>query len=169
MNINRKLKPDLVDQKFTNKISRTLNQPKKDYWKPTKNFFQQIYADWIEPNFYFFAFALFILLLLLCRYRMIQTERLEEQMMEMSGYTSPKANINTESDESQLANIVMGTYHKSKEMYVEPKINTNKYTDRVTWAGTGTMPATAPTTMPALAYPMYPYSKGGALLPANSR
>jgi len=102
---------------------------------------------------------------------MIQTQRLEDSMQEDSpdvGSTYPYANPETE---SQVTDFIMGTYHKSKELAVEPKINTKKYTDRVGWANLSqtepivTVNQNKPPTQSGFAYPMFPYVKGGSFVP----
>jgi hypothetical protein len=157
MNINKRLKPNLVDSKFTDKITRTLTQPQRDYWKPAKNLLQRIYQDWIEPNFYFFVFLFAILLFLLCRYRMIQTERLEK---EIAGdfYEAPK-NSKDDVDLSAFSDMFIKEYTRSKEQSIEPS---GAYTHQ------GGMSNVSQKDQ-GYAYPIYPYSKGGKLVPASSK
>lgn len=200
MNINKHIKPNLIDTKITNKISRTLNHPQKDYWKPTKNFLQKIYADWIEPNFYFFFFLFVIIILLLCRYRMIQNQRIELMMSDpiynenkinqnqdlSQNFVQNTALNNNKSSDASPANILLNIYDKSKDLALEPKINTSKRLERVEWAdpnsaetyekmhGINLVPKNNEMKKKknsdkfddfaygsSLAYPMYPYVKGG--------
>lgn len=170
MNINKNLKPNLVDPKYRIKISKTLNPPKPDYWKPTKNVFQLIYSDYIWPNIWFFICVFVIILLLLYRYRTIQNQKLEERFRATS-------NINPISKEDEIINILsnndirnvnysdiaINAYTQQKEKSAEPRININKNTNRINWA------IVSETNQPGLAYPIFPNVKGGSLLPSTPK
>ena len=170
MNINKRLKPDLLDPKYKDKITRTLTKPQRDYWKPTKNFFQSIYENYIQPNIYFFILLIIIIILLLCRYRMIQNQRIEEAFrIEQDVSVSQQVNSATMSD------IAMDIYRRSKEDATEPRIKIEKNTSRVEWATPEktfaqlqNAAAKKPLNKPQFAYPIYPYAKG-TLLPPTAR
>jgi hypothetical protein len=173
MNINQRLKPNLVDPKYKAKISRTLNPPQNDYWKPTKNVAQTIWADYIRPNVWFFVFLVFVLVLLLYRYRTIQNQRMEESFI-----TEPKPEINLDEKLLDYSDVALDIYHHQKECAVEPKTNTNSKKSRVKWAtpaneqgqwGQQTQQAQLAPPNPKIAYPMFGYSKGGTLIPPSHR
>jgi len=159
MNINKRLKPNLLDPKCRTKITRTLNPPREDYWKPTKNVFQMVYADYIKPNFYFFLFVGVFCVFLLYRYRIIQNQRLEEKfILAQNTKTETNENILTYSD------IALNIYNQQKEKSVEPRVKTVA-NNRINWAPVKEREPT----QPQFAYPMFPYAKGGTLVPPTSR
>lgn len=162
MNINKKLKPNLVDPKYRLKINKTLNPPKQDYWKPTKNVLQMVYSDYVLPNIWIIIFIFVILLLLLCRYRMVQNQKLEEAFKLVQ-------DTQVRTDETiNYSDIAINAYNQQKEKSAEPRINTTKNTNRVNWAPTSQ--SNILETLPSgLAYPMFPYVKGGTLLPSTPK
>ena len=87
---------------------------------------------------------------------MIQNKRIEDTF----DYTHAKQNMQEYSD------IAYDLYNKNKEDLIEPKINTKKNTDRIEWADTNT---NIYNRTQSFAYPMYPYAKGGSLIPAGQR
>ena len=166
MNINKRLKPNLLDPKCKIKITRTLNPPREDYWKPTKNVLQTIYADYIRPNFYFFLCLGIFFVFLMYRYRVIQNQRLEEQFnLTQDTKVESNENIITYSD------IALNIYNQQKEKSVEPRVNTDIPNNRVKWAPIKEVEPIGPigSIGPQFAYPIFPYAKGGRLVPPTPR
>lgn len=160
MNINKKLKPNLIDPKCRTKLTRTLNPPQQDYWKPTKNVLQTIYADYIRPNFWFFVFVAIILIFLLYRYRVIQNQRIEEKFM-------IDQNTKAKSSEHIYSDIALNIYDRQKVKSHEPRIDTSVPNTQVRWAQIKEVEPTIQS--PKFAYPMFPYAKGGTLVPPTPR
>ena len=160
MNMNRRIKPNLIDPKITRKISRTINPPEKDYWGPTKSTAQAFYENYIKPNFYFFILVILFICFLIYRYRIVQDQRFESEYIDMEQLPLEPAKPITYTD------MLMDIYKTSKELSYEPKINTSKRTNRVEWAqGTNQNDNLNRYNQfqPKFAYPIYPYKKGGSL------
>jgi len=169
----KRLQPNLIDPIIGKKIVKTLNPPIQDYWKPTKMTFLSFYQDYIKPNIYLVIFICIILILLLYRYRVIQTERENnEHMSNIENNTAtnivsvttpthsraivsvPKPKVSV--IQKEHANALLQLYDKQKEdsrdnETVASSLKKFKYKK------------------PRLAYPMYPYTKGGSLVPAAAR
>lgn len=190
MNMNRRIKPNLVDPKISRKISRTINPPKKDYWAPTKSTLQSFYETYIRPNFYFFLFIFVLICFLLYRYRIVQDERLEQELVPapVPEYFHVEQNQSVNTNPAKIytksyTDLLLDVYSKSKELSYEPKINTSKKTNRVDWApqnkkiNLNSNPHLNmnpnlnpnPNLKPKFAYPMYPFVKGGSLLSPSKR
>lgn len=151
MNINKKLKPNLVDPKYRAKIGKTLNPPEDDYWKPTKNVAQTIYADYVRPNIWLFVLILAFLIFLLYRYRIIQNQRVEENLRSKK----TQENYSPQNPTIDYSDIALHIYNQQKEKSTEPKVNTKRNTDRVNWAQP----------RDTFAYPIFPNTPGGTLIP----
>ncbi len=181
MNMNKRLKPNLIDSKVTDKISRTINPPKKDYWKPTRNVLYVFYSDYVQPNFYFFLFVVTVLLFLLYRYRIVQDQRAEENFETGTNHVGictdqfcenkPNYKANSKTDVQLYSDAVLDIYNKSKELSLEPRVRTSKNNDRVEWApAPGSKSGSKSTSKsPKFAYPMFPFTKGGTLAPIPNR
>lgn len=186
MNINKRIRPALVDSKITSKLVRTLKKPEVEHWKPVKNLLQTIYSDWIEPHSYFFICLALFIIFLLYRYRTIQNQKIEEEMMKEMGVSSEK------SDYDRYTEMVLAAYNQQEKQRIEPMVKIlPKHADRIRWHSDDSeseSPAKRskkrkdklppayqyiqqPANMPnsGFAYPMYPYVQGGTLLPAQSR
>jgi|SRR5271154_4061104 len=170
MNKNNRLKPNLLDPIIKQKIIKTLNPVKEDYWEPTKNIFQTFYQKYIRPNIYLILFIIFILLVLLYRYRVIQKDR--QKNTEMANEMPDNEMPNNESNEiNDYTNLIMTAYNQQKEDSREPPIK--KFSERVEPAPIKTNLKNnlknnlKKNQMPRFAYPIYPYAKGGSLAPAG--
>lgn len=153
MNTNKRLKPNLLDPAIPQKIIKTLNPPKPDYWAPTKSTFQNIYQNYIRPNFGLIIVIIIICLLLLYRYRVIKGDRENKQELKIE---QPKVIVsNPQIDE--YTNTIINAYNQQKEILREPPIKYVKNQKLNQNVG------------PKFAYPMYPYGAGGSLIPNASR
>jgi len=137
MSLNKKIKPALVDVFFKNKIINTLRPPKKDYWEPTKNTLKNLFNTIILPNIWVIFFLIFLLVLLLYRYRNVQLKKYYQE--------SPDVNA-----EPNLGDMTMIYYEQQKEASRQPKIirAENKISQSESMRA------------PYGAYPMYPYTGG---------
>lgn len=157
---NKYLKPNLVDPFIEEKIIKTLKpQPMEDYWAPTKNSIHSFYIDYIIPNIYIIIFIIIILILLVYRYRTIKNER-EEKLIVMQ-YKYPKQNkpvAENTREVQEKVDLLIKLYNEQKENSREPRIKDIN-------------PRMEPANIksPKLAYPMYPYTKGGVLTPSSYR
>lgn len=133
MNINKRLKPNLIDPIMEQKIIKTLKPP--DYWAPTKNVFNEFYKDYIRPNMVLIIIIIFICMLLFYRYWTIKNERINEPPKKAQPILQYPTLNKSQSD------LLLEYYYKQKEASLEPK----------------------PVKSMQLAYPLYPYSKGGTL------
>ena len=184
------LKPNLLDPALSQKIVRTLKPPREDYWKPTKNFAQTIYQQYIIPNIYIILFVIVLLIILFYRYRSIKTERdkkiLEEMINQSYQETSPNACVRPEGftpnacgskypsdlsrtpqsspplpvDQDEYTKLVMMMYDRQKEDSREPPINRKAISSRIDY-----LPS--PSKKSGFAYPMYPYYPGGKFVSAG--
>ena len=170
MNINKRLKPNLVDPIIGQKIVKTLKPLKEDYWEPTRNIAKSFYNDYIKPNFGVVIFIIIIIILLIYRYRVIKSTR-ENKLINKPN--NPPANTticnknnckdgscaiqqNNANDIDEYSDALIQLYNQQKENSREPKIkNPNKRMQ--------------PANGPKLAYPMYAYVPGGSLAPSGSR
>lgn len=112
---NKKLNPDLYDQKLNDKIVKTLNRPSS--WEPTKSLLSQIYDDFIYPNRNLIFFTIILIIFLCYRYRKRQT-RLEEEMLN---------NISQETKEN-YDDLIIKIIEEQKNINTEPKIKPLKTT-----------------------------------------
>lgn len=169
---NKRLKPKLLDPIIEKKIIKTLKPPQEDYWAPTKNSFQSFFQNYIRPNVYLIIFIIIICLLLLYRYRVIKNDRENKlnkiQPAPAQNYMSNNINFRHNSNVSiplernytdeEYADLLLHLYNQQKEDAREPKIK--HFNNRM-------MPVSKQ--VPKLAYPLYPYSKGGTLAPSSTR
>ena len=184
MNINKRLKPNLVDPIVVQKIVRTLNPPKQDYWEPTKNVMHSFYTNYIKTNFGLIIVIIIICIFLVYRYRVIKSKRENEPITKKQINCQQQQNCQSQQNFQPLDNcpqqqncqsqqncqlqqnsdpnieeykkLLVTLYNKQKEDLREPPIkNFNKRM----------IPAQAP----RLAYPMYAYVPGGSLAPSGSR
>lgn len=181
--MNKRIKPDLVDAKIIRKLNHVVN-PSKDYWEPTKNVFKSFYENYIKPNFYFFLFVIIFLFFLLYRYKMVRDEKIEEEISDfdksslhhfangIENYQQYYVNYVNEPQarpiiERTYTDILFDAYNKSKELSYEPKINTSKKKNKIGWAQYDKEKhsnyAFNQKPQMRLAYPVYPYIKGGTL------
>lgn len=144
---NKRLKPNLLDPAIEKRIIKTLRPEQEDYWEPTKNTFQSIYSDYIQPNIYFVIFLVLVFLLLLYRYRIIQKNR-NENYYEQPIIQPPVVNNN-----------FIDLYNMEKEQLMDMEINKGKKGKKDIFS----------TPARKVAYPMYPYSDGGTLVPSGKK
>lgn len=163
--MNNKLpKPNLIDPIIRKRIMKTLMPEKPDYWGPTRNSFRSFYNNIIKQNIPLVIFVIFIILFLIYRYRATKRERNEKTISDEQNVplvaTPPlgKQNADRKPDPStdEYAKLLLQYYNQEKESAREPVIK--KFSTRMD-----------PAPGPKLAYPMYPYTKGGSLLPGGSR
>ncbi len=160
MNINKRLRPNLLDPVIEKKIIKTLKPIQPDYWAPTKNKIQSIYLNFIKPNIFLLLFIFFIILLLIYRYQTTKKDR-EKRELEKNYENLDDDNKNNsiknkmpKKEINEYTNLLLQLYNHQKENLREPlakKSSKSKYT-----------------MSPKHAYPMYPYD-GGSLAPSNSR
>lgn len=137
--MDKRLKPNLVDPIIQQKIINTLNPPKEDYWGPTKTTIYDFTNNYIIPNILFIIVLIIVGIILFYRYRITQKEKEKTQLD-----TYPDIQPNT--DQQLASKLAMEMYTQQKEQMREPTKQ-----------------------KPSFAYPMYPYSKSGNLVPGNSR
>jgi len=150
------LKPNLIDSTLRDKIIKTLNPPKEDYWAPTKTSVKSIFEKYIKPNYLFFLIILVLIFFLIYRYRIVKADR---EKAEMEKYYKSIQDTNSLPPSSQVeqldtASILLHLYNLQKENMREPplaKKDNNLQTE------------------PNFAYPMYPYTKGGTLASSNRK
>lgn len=144
MNTNKQLKPNLVNPIVKEKIIRTLNPPKEDYWAPTKNVFQSFYQNYIKPNIYLILFLIFLIVLLVYRYRIIKSRKTQNKSnTDIANKKDKPENINDE-----YIDAAFQIYKQQKDEYYEPKLKSKNKS--------------------GYAYPMFPY-QDGTLMPPGSR
>ncbi|XWV24833.1 mg596 protein [Tupanvirus deep ocean] len=174
MNNNKHLKPNLLDPIIEKKIIKTLKPPNHDYWAPAKSGVKSFFENYIKPNIGLVIFIIIIILFLIYRYRVIKKDR-EAKEIEKFYKNTYGIDINQENNDNQIklqdpihikdsipldknsqdyTNLLLYLYNQQKESSREPQLK--KYNNK-------TMTNTK------LAYPMYPYARGGSLAPANSR
>jgi len=134
MNINKRIRPALIDPKVTNKLVRTLRKPDGEQWKPVKNFLQSFYSDWVEPHSLFFICLALFVIFLLYRYRTIQNQKYEAEMMREMGINdqTPKE----KSDYDKLSLLILEAYKQQGHDRIEPLVKIlPKHADRIRWYG----------------------------------
>ena len=169
MNNNKRLKPNLVDPIMSKRIIKTLAPEKPDYWAPTKNGLRSFYNNFIKKNIAFVIIVILFILFLIHRYRSIKKDRddkiIENIDADVMCPPVPVVNTNTSINSSgkkkdastdEYTKLLLQYYNYEKESAREPVIK--KFSNRMN-----------PAPGPKLAYPMYPYTKGGTLLPGGSR
>lgn len=147
---HKKIKPNLLDESFKIKMIKTLNPPKEDYWGPTRNIFTNFYKNYLKPHILLIIFIILIVLFLVYRYR-------HNKKTPTDNSKNKSEHFETNGQVEQLINkystMTIDAYNQQKEILREPKFSKNNLTKR---------PA-------QLAYPLYPYVKGGTLLPSGKR
>lgn len=165
MNNNKRLKPNLVDPIMSKRIIKTLAPEKPDYWAPTKNSLRSFYNNFIKKNVAFVIIVIFFILFLIYRYRSIKKDREEKFIENIDTSANCPVVSDTNKNFSEKKNdapmdeytkLLLQYYNYEKESAREPVIK--KFSNRMN-----------PAPGPKLAYPMYPYTKGGTLLPGGSR
>lgn len=148
MNNVKQIKPNLVDPLLEKKIIKTLNPPKDNYWAPAKNGLYDFFHNWIRPNIWLVVIIIVLVLFLIYRYRIIKREREIKQLQELYNL-QPTVQINDppKQEIDQYVKSLLAYYNQQKELIREPKSNNG----------------------PKLAYPMYPYAQGGALVSSGTR
>ncbi|MEM3062060.1 MAG: hypothetical protein QW303_00750 [Nitrososphaerota archaeon] len=168
MNNYKRLKPNLLDPIVEQKIIKTLNPPKEDLWAPAKNSFRNFYQHYIRPNFWIIAIIITVGLLLFYRYRMIKFERENSHIIwnhreKMEQLTCSNLSSKCSQDEhlpqdtkeyDKYARNLLQLYRQQKEEMLEPRISKSSLIKN----GES-----------KFAYPLYPYSKNGILVPSASR
>lgn len=131
-NINKRIRPSLVDPKITSKLVRTLKKPEGENWKPVKNLLQTFYADWIVPHWVFFACLGLFIIFLLYRYRTIQNQKMEYDLYKGMGL-QPHTD---QSDYDKLSKLVLEAYKHQDIHGIEPRVKIlPKHADRMKWYG----------------------------------
>ncbi|MEM0354041.1 MAG: hypothetical protein QXW79_00530 [Thermoplasmata archaeon] len=166
MNNYKRLKPNLLDPIVEQKIIKTLSPPREDVWAPVKNSFRNFYQHYIRPNFWIFAIIIMVGLLLFYRYRMIKFERENNHIIwnpqldqlacsNLNGKCSQNEHLSQNTKEYNIyAQSLLQLYRQQKEEMLEPRINKSSLTKN----GES-----------KFAYPLYPYSRNGILIPSASR
>ena len=165
MNINKRLKPNLVDPIIGQKILKTLKPPKEDYWEPTRNVAKSFYNDYIKPNFGLIIFIIIIIILLIYRYRVIKSDRENKSNTKQPANSAHQNNVrqnneqqkNTDQNLEDYSKLLIQYYNQQKENSREPKIK--NFNNRMQPIQPGSK----------LAYPMYAYVPGGSLAPSGNR
>ncbi len=147
MNIKKNFRPNLIDPILEKRIIKTLNPPKPDYWAPTKNVANGFYQTYVKQNFGLIIFVVIIILFLIYRYRIIKKNREYNDWQKYYGYNVSTEKIDPPKKNIEYSKIAIEAYNMQKEMMREPPIST----------------------MGNLAYPMYPYTKGGTLTPKRNK
>lgn len=80
MNINKRSKPNLVDENVGKKIVNILKPEQVQYWEPTKNTFKSFYEKYIKTNTGLIILIIFVILFLIYRYRIIKKNREAEEI-----------------------------------------------------------------------------------------
>lgn len=113
MNINKRLKPNLIDPIMEQKIIKTLKPA--DYWAPTKNVLHDFYKDYIKPNIILIIIIIFICMLLFYRYWTIKNERINEPSKK------PQPILKYQTLNKNQSDLLLEYYYKQKEASLEPK------------------------------------------------
>ena len=180
MNVNKNVRPDLLDPIVEKKIMKVLNPPVEDYWAPAKTGLRGFYHNYIRPNVWLLVFIVIIILILYYRYRKVKADREKEQYEDLKTYNSHHVGG---------TNTLFGDYKQAAKKYSSPKYNRSKYnTNHKSKEYTDFLvdlynankeklreplqiqPQIQPRiqSQPQLAYPMYPY-QGGTLISQGSR
>ena len=194
MNNTKRIKPNLVDPIIEKKIIKTLAPPKEDYWAPTKNGFQTFYQTYIKPNMAFVIFILLVIVFLIYRYHTVKKDRKRQELENIMGSsqnnnqpinnvfvnnraintsvnnTLSQKNTSVQNQNSipkkevdEYAKLLLSYYNQQKEISREPLPKTNLTRHDLN-------PNLSPHTNKVnLAYPMYPYTSGGSLIPSGGR
>lgn len=93
MNVNKHVKPNLLDPIIEKKIVKTLNGPDNDYWAPAKTTAASFFDTYIRPHIVLVIFIALIILFLIYRYRMIKSDREIKRIEEE--YAAKYSNYNT--------------------------------------------------------------------------
>lgn len=149
MNVNKPLKPNLLNLEFEKKVIRTLSSNQVDYWAPVKKESKNFYQNYIRKNIYLVILIVIIIILLIYRYFTTKKKRETnkiEQILEKEPY------VNQYIDPSPYTDLLLELYNQDKEKAIEPKIKGSRLKS---------------VSNPKFAYPMYPYTKGGTLSPSK--
>lgn len=76
MNVDKRIKPALVDPIIRQKIIKTIKPSKVNYWAPTKNTAEYFYEDYIRPNLFSVILIGIFVMILIYRYAMTQKDKL---------------------------------------------------------------------------------------------
>jgi hypothetical protein len=108
MNIDKRIKPALVDPLIRQKIIKTIKPSKINYWAPTKNTAQYFYEDYIRPNLFSVVLIGIFLMILIYRYTLTQKDKLLREFN------------NEEKVKNPDLDMAMFLYNYQKEMSLEP-------------------------------------------------
>jgi hypothetical protein len=135
--MNKPLKPNLIDPSITQKIVNTLRPHKSDYWGPAKDLLYSFYKKIIIPNIYIVLFIIFILLVLLFRYRNVQMEREDKEYDDNNKIkTVSTTQYNLNKHVEPIIDEAITMYENEKELSREPhikQIDKRKWHDRYKW------------------------------------
>jgi hypothetical protein len=151
--LTKRMKPNLVDPKIKNRISKVLNPPKEDYWQPTKNVAQSFYNNYIKPNIWLIMIIILLGLILLYRYREIQYRKMNEQLQKDKQL------------HKQVINTAINHYDQQKELMREPRISHKRNNQIENFASVTKPHSHIPSTKPM--YPVYPYGGGKLVSPSR--
>jgi len=115
MNIDKHIKPKLVDPQIRQKIIKTIKPSKVNYWEPTKNVAQYFYEDYIRPNLFSVILIGIFVMILIYRYTLTQKKKL------IQNFDKDDHKKNPDYDMAMLL------YNYQKEMSLEPTYRSDKH------------------------------------------
>jgi len=109
------IKPDLLNPVIRQRLVKTITTPEKQYWKPVTKFFSNLYENYIIPNIYLVLFIIFIIFVLIYRYKITQDNRKKKSPNNVENVAVPEY---LRYSEPELALML---YQQQRENSREPK------------------------------------------------
>jgi len=114
----KNIKPNLLNPIVRQRLVNAIKPPVEDYWKPVKNRCSSLYENYILPNIYLVIFIIFVIVVLIYRYKITQDNRQNQHHIPEPKYF-PQQN-NQYMGDSEIALLM---YNYNKEMSKEPVKN----------------------------------------------
>ena len=120
------IKPDLINPVIRQRIVKTIQPLGETQWKPVKKFFSSLYEDYIIPNIYLVLFIIFIIFVLIYRYKITRDNRKKTNESD-SNIISPNnqqkdavRELVNKKETNQIPDLAMLMYNQQKEHSREP-------------------------------------------------